>query len=74
MDFEPCAFRQVQLLLRLNEGKTALVKAIDSGDTDLVHIVIQHLKEHMSLSDFLVSTFNPLKLVLNLMLYSISTT
>jgi len=54
MDFEPCAVRQVQLLLRLNEGKTALVKAIDSGNTDLVHIVIQHLKEHMSLSDFLV--------------------
>ncbi|XP_065335778.1 vacuolar protein sorting-associated protein 16 homolog isoform X2 [Cloeon dipterum] len=53
MDFEPCAKRQVHLLLRLNEGKAALVKAIDSGNTDLVHIVIQHLKVHMSLSDFL---------------------
>lgn len=58
MDFEPNAVRQVQLLLRLNEGKRALVKAIDSGDTDLVHIVIQHLKEHMSLSDFLVRITN----------------
>jgi hypothetical protein len=55
MDFEPRAGLQVPLLLRLNEGRTALVKAIDSGNTDLVHLVMQHLREHMTLGEFLVS-------------------
>jgi hypothetical protein len=54
MDFEPRAGLQVPLLLRLKEGRAALVKAIDSGNTDLVHMVMQHLREHMPLGEFLV--------------------
>ena len=35
LDHEPRAAEQVPLLLQMKEEKIALVKAIDSGDTDL---------------------------------------
>ena len=35
LDHEPRAAEQVPLLLQMREDKTALVKAVDSGDTDL---------------------------------------
>ena len=44
------------LLLRLGEEQVALKKAVESGNTDLVYTVILHLREHMPLSDFQVST------------------
>jgi hypothetical protein len=35
LDHEPRAAEQVPLLLQMKEEKISLVKAIDSGDTDL---------------------------------------
>lgn len=52
IDYEPKASLQVPLLLRLEEYKPALVKAIESGDTDLVYTVLEQLRENMPLGDF----------------------
>ena len=57
MDYEPKASLQVPLLLRLGEDRPALVKAIESGDTDLVYTVLLHLRENMPLGEFQVSLF-----------------
>lgn len=54
MDYEPSASLQVPLLLRLGEDRPALVKAIESGDTDLVYTVLLHLRENMPLGEFQV--------------------
>jgi hypothetical protein len=54
MDYEPRASLQVPLLLRLGEDRPALVKAIESGDTDLVYTVLLHLRENMPLGEFQV--------------------
>eukprot|EP00051_Salpingoeca_urceolata_P027676 m.482711 g.482711 ORF g.482711 m.482711 type:complete len:836 (-) comp22644_c0_seq1:37-2544(-) len=48
LDKEPRSSEQVPLLLSMNEDAMALKKAIESGDTDLVHFVILHLKEKTS--------------------------
>ncbi|KAL1140171.1 hypothetical protein AAG570_000103 [Ranatra chinensis] len=52
IDYEPRATKQVPLLLRLKEDKAALIKAIDSGNTDLVFTVLLHLKENMQMARF----------------------
>ena len=57
MDYEPKASLQVPLLLRLGEDRPALVKAIESGDTDLVYTVLLHLRENMPLGEFQVIIF-----------------
>lgn len=44
----------MKLLLDLGENTPALVKAIESGDTDLVYTVILKLRENMQLGDFKV--------------------
>ena len=44
---------QVPLLLNLGEGERGLVKALDSGDTDLAHLALFHLHRSAPLSDFL---------------------
>lgn len=58
MDYELKASEQVKLLLELSENTRestpALVKAIDSGDTDLVYTVILKLRDKMALADFKV--------------------
>jgi hypothetical protein len=54
MDYEPRARLQIPLLLRLGENLPALVKAIESGNTDLVYTVLLHLRENMPLGDFQV--------------------
>lgn len=54
MDYEPRASLQIPLLLRLGENLPALVKAIESGNTDLVYTVLLHLRENMPLGDFQV--------------------
>ncbi|KAK2169318.1 hypothetical protein LSH36_11g09017 [Paralvinella palmiformis] len=51
LNFEPRASEQVPLLLKMNCSETALVKAIESGDTDLVYTVLLQLKETMSLGN-----------------------
>ena len=52
LDYEPRAADQVPLLISMQEDERALVKAIESGDTDLVYLVITHLKRKHPLSDF----------------------
>lgn len=54
LDHESKASEQVQLLLKLDENKPALLKAIESGDTDLVYMVILRLRDNMPLADFKV--------------------
>jgi len=44
LDYEPRAADKVPLLLKMREVDLALAKAIDSGDTDLVYLVLLHLK------------------------------
>ncbi|KAL7749961.1 Vacuolar protein sorting-associated protein 16 [Sorochytrium milnesiophthora] len=45
--------QQVPLLLSMQEGELALIKAIQSYDADLVYLVLMHLKQSLSLGDFL---------------------
>jgi hypothetical protein len=52
LDYESKASEQVKLLLELTEDTPALIKAIESGDTDLVYMVILKLREKMALGDF----------------------
>ena len=47
LEFEPRAADKVPLLLKMREVDIALAKAIDSGDTDLVYLVLLHLKRTM---------------------------
>ncbi|XP_068623324.1 vacuolar protein sorting-associated protein 16 homolog [Battus philenor] len=52
LEYETHSKLQVPLLLTLGEGPTALRKATASGDTDLVYIVLLHLKEKMGKHEF----------------------
>ncbi|XP_004930556.1 vacuolar protein sorting-associated protein 16 homolog [Bombyx mori] len=52
LEYEAHSKLQVPLLLSLGEGPTALLKATASGDTDLVYVVLLHLKEKMGKHDF----------------------
>jgi hypothetical protein len=58
LEYEPKVVEQVPLLLSMEEYELALVKSIQSGDTDLVYVVLLHLKRKLPLADFfkLVST------------------
>merc|ERR1719238_512038 len=47
LEFEPRAADKVPLLLKMRAVDLALSKAIDSGDTDLVYLVLLHLKRTM---------------------------
>lgn len=58
LDFEPRARLQVPLLLTLAECKPALLKAIESGDTDLTLTVILHMRDSMPLADFRMTIRN----------------
>lgn len=52
LEYETHSKLQVPLLLSLGEGPTALLKATASGDTDLINIVLLHLKEKMGKREF----------------------
>jgi len=52
LDYEPRAGEQVPLLISMQEDERALNKAIESGDTDLVYLVLIHLKKKLALSDY----------------------
>ncbi|KAG8700375.1 hypothetical protein FRC09_005986 [Ceratobasidium sp. 395] len=52
LDHEPRPGEQVPLLLQMKEDRLALIKAVDSGDTDLVYLVLLKLKKQSSLGDF----------------------
>ncbi|OSC98084.1 vacuolar protein sorting-associated protein 16 [Trametes coccinea BRFM310] len=52
LDHETKASDQVPLLLSMKEDKLALLKAVESGDTDLVYHVLLHLQKRLSLGSF----------------------
>ncbi|KAF8439094.1 vacuolar assembling sorting protein VPS16 [Boletus edulis BED1] len=52
LDHETRASDQVPLLLTMNEDKLALLKAADSGDTELVYHVLLHLHKRLPLGSF----------------------
>ncbi|RKP25059.1 vacuolar protein sorting protein vps16 [Syncephalis pseudoplumigaleata] len=54
IDHEPRASDQVPLLLNMNEPQLALVKAIESANTDLIYYVLFMLRHKYPLSDFLL--------------------
>ncbi|KAL1505520.1 hypothetical protein ABEB36_005068 [Hypothenemus hampei] len=58
LDYEPKASEQVELLLKLHENKSALHKAIESGNTDLIYMVVLKLREKMPLADFKMTIRN----------------
>lgn len=52
LELEPNQCLQVPLLLKLNENKKALLAATQSGDTNLIYMVLMQLKETTPLSKF----------------------
>ncbi|KAI8601749.1 Vps16, N-terminal region-domain-containing protein [Dissophora ornata] len=52
LDYEPRAGDQVPLLMSMQEDELALVKAIESGDTDLVYHVLLFLKGKLPQDEF----------------------
>ncbi|KAH3767787.1 vacuolar protein sorting-associated protein 16 [Pelomyxa schiedti] len=53
LDYEPRAAEQVPLLLRMGQEEVALSKAVESGDTDLVFLVLLHMIRTKQPRDFL---------------------
>ncbi|XP_019620379.1 PREDICTED: vacuolar protein sorting-associated protein 16 homolog isoform X3 [Branchiostoma belcheri] len=58
LEYEPKSAEQVPLLMKMGRDQLALAKAVDSGDTDLVYTVVMHLKEKLTLGDFLMTIRN----------------
>ncbi|ENN73877.1 hypothetical protein YQE_09530, partial [Dendroctonus ponderosae] len=58
LEYESKASEQVELLLKLHENKSALHNAIESGDTDLIYMVVLKLREKMPLGDFKMTIRN----------------
>ncbi|KAJ3186648.1 hypothetical protein HDU85_007468 [Gaertneriomyces sp. JEL0708] len=52
LDYEPHAANQVPLLMSMEENEVALIKAIESGDTDLVYLVLLHTQRTLPLPEF----------------------
>eukprot|EP01118_Nematostelium_gracile_P020450 TRINITY_DN9916_c0_g1_i1.p1 TRINITY_DN9916_c0_g1~~TRINITY_DN9916_c0_g1_i1.p1 ORF type:complete len:794 (-),score=201.81 TRINITY_DN9916_c0_g1_i1:37-2124(-) len=52
LEYEPKAADQVPLLISMGQDETALAKAIESGDTDLVYLVILHIRRALPPADF----------------------
>lgn len=57
MEYETKASEQVSLLMKLGKKYSALEKAIESGDTDLIYMVILDLRDKMPLGEFKVNYF-----------------
>jgi len=53
LDYEPRAADQVPLLLRMEKDDVALSKAVESGDTDLVYLVLLSMIQTKSPKEFL---------------------
>ncbi|XP_071521416.1 vacuolar protein sorting-associated protein 16 homolog [Panulirus ornatus] len=54
IEYECRAKEQVLVLMRLGEDQTALRRALQSGDTDLIYTVLHHLRQKLSSGDFLM--------------------
>jgi len=52
LDYEPRAADQVPLLLRMQHDPISLTKALESGDTDLVYLVLLHMKRIRTQQEF----------------------
>eukprot|EP00211_Chloroparvula_japonica_P005283 CAMPEP_0119139206 /NCGR_PEP_ID=MMETSP1310-20130426/27101_1 /TAXON_ID=464262 /ORGANISM="Genus nov. species nov., Strain RCC2339" /LENGTH=819 /DNA_ID=CAMNT_0007130473 /DNA_START=263 /DNA_END=2719 /DNA_ORIENTATION=+ len=52
LDHEPRAADQVPLLTYMQQDELALIKAIESGDTDLVYLVLLHIQRERPPKDF----------------------
>lgn len=80
MDYEPRAREQVPLLLDLGQEVPALLKAMESGDTDLIYTVLLRMHSKMPLADFYVCAqlffiffaFPSTRIFLKLFLYNLS--
>ena len=55
IEYECRAKEQVLVLMRLGEAQTALRRALQSGDTDLIFTVMDHLRQKPPFGDFMVS-------------------
>lgn len=53
LDFEPRAADQVPLLISMEQDELALKKAIESGDTDLMYLVLLHIKRTKDVQQFI---------------------
>ncbi|XP_077466084.1 vacuolar protein sorting-associated protein 16 homolog [Stigmatopora argus] len=58
LDSEARSGEQVPLLLKMKRSQLALSKAVESGDTDLVYMVVTHLKNEMNRGDFFMTLRN----------------
>jgi len=58
LEYEPKAADQVPPLIKMGEREMALNKAIESGDTDLVYLVLLDMKRNLPLHDFLEVAFS----------------
>ncbi|XP_072019724.1 vacuolar protein sorting-associated protein 16 homolog [Amphiura filiformis] len=58
LEYEPRAAEQVPLLMTMRDLRLALTKAIESGDTDLVHMVLQRMRENQPSGEFLMTIRN----------------
>jgi hypothetical protein len=67
LDYEPRASEQVPLLTSMGEEERALVKAIESGDTDLVYFSIFHNWRQVS---GIVVSFDDLEQLLALFVFT----
>ncbi|CAH3134250.1 unnamed protein product [Porites lobata] len=67
LDYEAEAADQVPLLMSMNKDDLALEKAIMSGDTDLVFMVVMHLKDNLIPGEFLMAIrYRPVALSLHI--------
>ena len=51
LDFELRVGDQVPILLKMREGRLALEKACDSGDTELIYMCLMHLRRALRIGD-----------------------
>lgn len=58
MDFEHRATEQIPLLLKLEQEPQALVKAVESGDPNLIYYVLVAMKENFSSDKFYMTIRN----------------
>eukprot|EP01132_Coremiostelium_polycephalum_P002241 gene2241-2763_t len=58
LEYEPKAADQVPPLIKMGESEMALNKAIESGDTELVYLVLLDMKRNLPLADFLEVSFS----------------
>ncbi|CAH3134219.1 unnamed protein product [Porites lobata] len=67
LDYEAEAADQVPLLMRMNKDDLALEKAIMIGDTDLIFMVVMHLKDNLIPGELLMAIrYRPVALSLHI--------